>query len=128
MGLPVVHFEIAGSDAERLRDFYGSLFKWEFDTDSPVPPEISRPGNYGFVTRYATDDGAGIPGGIGGGPGYHGHVLFYVGVPDVATALQEAGALGGKRVLGPLRNPSGQVVIGHFLDPEGHLMGVAGPK
>ncbi len=128
MGLPVVHFEIAGSDAGKLRRFYGELFEWEFDTTAPVPAEISQPGNYGFVGRNVTDDGTGIPGGIGGGPGYRGYVLFYVGVPDVEAALRRAEALGGKRVLGPVKNPAGHVVVGHFTDPEGHLIGVAGPK
>jgi len=33
--------------------------------------------------------------------------------------------LGGKRVMGPERAPSG-LVVGHFTDPEGNLIGVAG--
>jgi hypothetical protein len=33
--------------------------------------------------------------------------------------------LGGKRRLGPERAPTG-LVVGHFTDPEGNLMGVAG--
>jgi predicted enzyme related to lactoylglutathione lyase len=43
MGQPVVHFETIGADPERLRDYYGELFGWEFDTSggvavSPTPP------------------------------------------------------------------------------------------
>ena len=49
----------------------------------------------------------------------------YVGVPDIEAALAEAERLGGKRQMGPERAPTG-LVIGHFTDPEGNLIGVAG--
>jgi uncharacterized protein len=29
MGQPVVHFEIIGKDAKKLRSYYGDLFGWE---------------------------------------------------------------------------------------------------
>ena len=122
---PVVHFEVIGRDPEKLRGYYGALFGWEFDTSSPVAPEVSEPDNYGFVERVTTSDGTGIPGGVGGGPAYEGHAIFYVGVPSVEAALREAERLGGKRRLGPVQAPSG-LVVGHFTDPEGHLVGVAG--
>jgi uncharacterized protein len=44
-------------------------------------------------------------------------------VPDVEEALQKAESLGGKRVMGP-EDIMGQVVLGQFTDPEGHLVGV----
>ena len=62
---------------------------------------------------------------VGGGTGYLSHVIFYIGLPDVEAALREAERLGGKRQLGPERAPTG-LVIGHFTDPEGNLIGVAG--
>jgi len=123
MGQPVVHFEIIGSDPERLRHYYGELFGWEFDTTGGVAESVSEAGNYGFVQN---PDGAGIPGGVGGGVSYPGRVLFYVGVPDVETALREAERLGGTRTMGPERAPDSPLVVGHFTDPEGHLIGVAG--
>ena len=125
MGLPVVHFEIIGNDPAKLRSYYSGLFGWEFDTSSPVSETVSEPGNYGFVDRNTTSDGAGIPGGVGGGMGYDGHVIFYVGVPDVEAALQKAESLGGTRRMGPAQAPTG-LVVGHFTDPEGHMIGVAG--
>jgi predicted enzyme related to lactoylglutathione lyase len=127
MGNPVVHFEVTGRDPEKLRDFFGGLFGWEFDTRAPVAPVISEAGNYGFVDRNTTTDGTGIPGGIGGGSGYEGHAIFYVGVEDVEAALQKAERLGGKRLMGPEVNTGAGLAIGHFTDPEGHLIGVAGP-
>jgi len=127
MALPVVHFEIIGIDPARLRSYFGELFGWEFDTSAPVAAAVSEPDGYGFVGRATTPDGTGIPGGVGGGAGYQPRVLFYVGVPSVEAALRQAEDLGGKRVLGPERAPAG-LVIGHFTDPEGNLIGVAGAQ
>jgi predicted enzyme related to lactoylglutathione lyase len=125
MGNPVVHFEIIGSDPHRLRNYFRDLFGWEFDTSGPVSPAVSEAGNYGFMDSDITTDGVGIPGGVGGGTGYAPRALFYIGVPDVEAALQEAEALGGRRVVGPEANPGTDLVIGHFTDPEGNLIGVA---
>jgi len=122
---PVVHFEIIGKDPERLRDYFGELFGWRYDTSSPVAEAVSEPANYGFIDRITTPDGTGIPGGIGGGAGYQARAMFYVAVPDVEAALAEAERLGGKRQMGPERAPTG-LVVGHFTDPEGNLIGVAG--
>jgi predicted enzyme related to lactoylglutathione lyase len=96
-----VHFEIIGKNPHRLRNYYGELFGWEFDTSSPVAEAVSEPANYGFIERNTASDGTGIPGGVGGGPGYDSHVICYVGVPDVEAALQKAESLGGTRRMGP---------------------------
>ncbi len=125
MGQPVVHFEVIGKDPVKLRNYYGELFGWEFDTSSPVAEAVSEPANYGFTEGNTTSDGSGIPGGVGGGPAYDSHVIFYVGVPDVEAALQKAETLGGTRLMGPARAPIG-LVVGHFTDPEGNLIGIAG--
>jgi uncharacterized protein len=124
MGQPVVHFEIIGTDPEKLRGYYGELFGWEFDTSSPVSDAVSEPENYGFVEPSTTDDGVGIPGGVGGGAGYDARAMFYVAVPDVEAALQKAESLGGTRRMGPEQAPTG-LVVGHFIDPEGNLIGFA---
>ncbi len=108
-----------------LRKFFGDLFGWEFDVPSPVAKEVSSPDAYGFLNLIVSEDGAGIPGGIGGGAAYESHVVVYVGVPNVELALRRAEELGGTRVMGPATSPNG-LVIGHFTDPEGTLMGLAG--
>lgn len=121
MGQPVVHFEVIGSDPSALRRYYAELFGWEFTTGDAATETVSQPGSYGFVDERQ----AGINGGVGGGEGYAGRVLFYVGVPDVEAALQEAERLGGTRQMGPEGVP-GTLVVGRFTDPEGNLIGVAG--
>jgi uncharacterized protein len=118
MGQPVVHFEIAGKDGEKLQSYYSELFGWEIDSDNPM--------NYGMVQRdgNVNADGAGIGGGISSAPeGYPGHVTFYVEVPDAEAALAKAESLGGSRMMGPDKVMD-QVEIGLFNDPEGHVVGV----
>ena len=127
MGQPVVHFEIIGSQPEALREYYASLFNWEFDTDSPVAPGVSEAGKYGFVHPMPEGTPGQIPGGVGGGAGFAPHAIFYVGVPNVEAALLKAEALGGTRVTEPMKRPDGGLVVAHFTDPEGTLVGLAGP-
>jgi uncharacterized protein len=118
MGQPVVHFEVIGKDGEKLQRYYSELFGWEIDADNPM--------NYGMVGREGNTnaDGVGIGGGVGPGPeGYEGHVTFYVEVPDVEEALSRAESLGGTRMMGP-ETVMGQVELGQFQDPEGHVVGV----
>jgi hypothetical protein len=124
MGQPVVHFEIVGNDPAELRGFFNALFDWQYDTSATVADAVSEPTNYGFIDLLTASDGSGIRGGIGGGQAYDRHVVFYVGVPDVEAALQKAEVLGGQRQLGPVTAPNG-LVIGHFTDPEGNLIGLA---
>jgi predicted enzyme related to lactoylglutathione lyase len=121
MGAPVVHFEIMGKDADKLREYYSTLFGWEFNTDNEM--------NYGVVSREDNlmPEGMGIGGGIGAAPeGYDGHVTFYVTVPDVEAALAQAESLGGSRMMGP-EEIMGRMILGMFKDPEGHVIGLINP-
>lgn len=118
MGGAVVHFEILGQDAEKLRAFYGELFGWQIDADNQW--------NYGIVdrTQNLSSQGVGIGGGIGAMPeGMPGHTTVYVEVPDVETALARVEALGGTRLMGPDKVMEG-VEIGVAHDPEGHVIGL----
>ena len=118
MGQPVVHFEVVGRDAEKLQSYYSKLFGWQINANNPM--------KYGIVEREGNlnPHGMGIAGGIGAGPeGYDGHVTFYVEVPDVEAALAKAESLGGTRIMGPERVMD-MVELGHFQDPEGHLVGL----
>ncbi|WP_328999710.1 glyoxalase [Kribbella sp. NBC_00709] len=118
----VVHFEIVGTSPERLREYYGELFGWTFEIGDTVSAAVSEPGAYGFVEASV----AGLNGGVGGGATLQAKVLFYVGVDDVGVALEQAEALGGRRVFGPDGVP-GKLVVGQFTDPEGNVIGLAGP-
>ena len=120
MGQPVVHFEVVGKDAKKLREFYGDLAGWEFEVFEGGPTE------YAVVSREENTnaDGVGIGGGVGDGPeGYEGHVTFYIEVPDVGAALDKAESLGGSKRMGP-DTPMEGLTIGLFADPEGHTVGL----
>jgi uncharacterized protein len=121
MGQPVVHFEVIGNDGDKLKAYYADLFGWEYE-DQPEALQM----NYGLVPLEGNTnaDGVGIPGGVGGVEGDAGHVTFYVEVPDVAAALTKAESLGGNRVSGPDEVPGVGIVIAHFSDPEGHVIGL----
>ncbi len=123
MADPVVHFEIIGAEPERLHGYYQGLFGWRLQLGDAVSDKVSEPGRYGFVPAGE----AGVNGGVGGGAGHAPRVLFYVAVPDVAAALRRAEELGGTRLLGP-EPPTGDFTVGRFADPEGNVIGVAGPS
>jgi predicted enzyme related to lactoylglutathione lyase len=118
MGGAVVHFEIMGQDAEKLRAFYSELFGWTINADNQW--------NYGTVDRSEnlSSQGVGIGGGVGQLPeGMPGHTTVYVEVPDVEEALTRVQALGGTRLMGPDKVMEG-VEIGVAHDPEGHVIGL----
>jgi predicted enzyme related to lactoylglutathione lyase len=119
----VVHFEITGTDPARLHAYYRELFGWTYELGDTVSGQVSEAGSYGFVDASI----AGLNGGVGGGATLQPKALFYVGVDDVGAALDQAEALGGQRVFGPDGVP-GKLVVGQFTDPEGNLIGLAGPQ
>ena len=125
MGNPVVHFELIGPDPARLRAFYSQMFGWDAPAGAPVAERISGQTEYSFIGP--SSDAPPAAGGIGGGPGYANHAIFYVGVPDVNRALAKAEELGAEVVLSPQRNEGGGVTVAHFRDPAGNLVGIAGP-
>lgn len=115
---PVMHFEIMGQDAPKLRNFYSDVFGW--NVAAPIP---------NYELQYSLVDpvpglARGIMGGIGKAPtGYDGHVTFYVVVDDMESAFARIEEHGGSRMMGPDKVPNGPV-IGLFRDPEGHTIGL----
>lgn len=112
MSSPLIHFEVAGRDPEKLQSFFGDLFDWKVDADNPM--------HYGMVNLSGD-----VGGGIGPSPENEssGHAMFYVGVEDVEASLKKVESLGGSRVFGPMEVPDGPT-IAHFADPEGHVVGL----
>lgn len=111
MADPVIHFEIIGTNAPALQEFYGDLFGWEIDAGNPL--------KYGGV--------AAAEGGIGGGvgPTVDGstRTTFYVGVADLQATLDKAAALGATTIMPPMEVPGGPS-IAMFTDPDGNLIGL----
>ncbi|MDJ0954211.1 MAG: VOC family protein [Acidimicrobiia bacterium] len=109
----IVHWELMGTDGDKLAAFYENLFGWRSE---PVTGFDS----YNMVAGEA----AGLGGAIGSGnehmPSYQ---TFYVEVEGVKEALDAATAHGGS-VAVPRTVVPGMVVFGLFTDPAGNLVGV----
>jgi predicted enzyme related to lactoylglutathione lyase len=114
MAHPVIHFEIAAKDSNKLADFYRQMFDW---------PIEAGPGNPAYALIGSAGEG-GIGGGIlqraGDMPDY---VAFYVAVDDLEAALAKAEQLGGTRLVPPTPIP-GVGAFAMFQDPEGHTVGL----
>jgi len=111
MAHPVMWFEVLGKNGGNLREFYGGLFGWTFQTG---------PTEYGLVETGAK---RGIPGGIGevyGGT--RSWVTFYVETPSIDASLAEVQRRGGKVILPRTVMPD--VTLAVFEDPEGHPIGL----
>jgi predicted enzyme related to lactoylglutathione lyase len=105
MGAPIVYFEIAGPEGEKLRDFYSSVFGWSIDE----------------VDRIDASSTGGLRGGIRQDPA---EKVLYLGVPSIDESLKQIEAAGGQVVL-PRTVVPGVVTFALFLDPAGNRLGLA---
>jgi predicted enzyme related to lactoylglutathione lyase len=105
MGAPIVYFEIAGTEGDKMRAFYSSVFRWSIDEADRID---------------ATSTG-GLKGGIRPDPA---EKIFYLGVPDIAEALKQIEAAGGQVVV-PRKEVPGVVTFALFTDPAGNRLGLA---
>ncbi|MEX2557723.1 MAG: VOC family protein [Actinomycetota bacterium] len=111
MSHPVIHCEIGGHEAEKLKGFYADLFGWE-----------SIPAGPGYWLVAPQD------GGIGGGimqatadmPRY---VTVYVRVDGLEATLRRVAELGG-RVLVPPTDIPGVGAFALFQDIEENIIGL----
>jgi len=113
MSHDVVHFEIAGKDAQALSKFYAELFGWKTEAmDSPP---------YVMVHR--------APGGIGGGiaqpPDGSTYATFYVACPNssIKETLAKAESMGATTIV-PVMDVPGGPTIAMFNDPDGNMIGL----
>lgn len=109
---PVSWFEVLGTDAKQLADFYSNLFGWtvEFAPDSPMP--------YGQVDPKES----GIGGGIGSGPNVDKLTTVYAKVDDLQRYTDHAEQLGAKTLMPP--QSMGTVSVAVFADPAGNAFGL----
>lgn len=118
----VVHFEVPADDEERARNFYSTVFGWDFQV---LPPEME----YSLaMTTPMNDKGVPLePGSINGGIFRRGGDLkapvITIDVADIDAALEQIGRLGGATVRGRMEVP-GSGWNAYFRDPEGNVMGL----
>jgi predicted enzyme related to lactoylglutathione lyase len=115
----VAHFEIYADDADKLGQFYTSLFDWTIE---------SVPGmDYGLIKTVETD-AKGMPsqvGGINGGilkrpAGYEGRAwINYVNVESLEATVERAQNLGATIMKGKSPVP-GMGRFAMLIDPQGN--------
>lgn len=104
MAAPVLFFDIAGPDAASLRAFYAEVFRWDSDDGGRFEVRVSSP-----LQAAVREDPA--------------EMRIYVGVEDVAEALERVTSRGGS-VDTPRFEVPGVAVLGLFRDPAGNPMGL----
>ncbi len=104
MAQPIVFFDIAGPDDKALKEFYASIFEWEFDQAGQFTVSVVSP----FVGAIRKDPA---------------EKRVYIGVPDVTATLSLIEESGGSIDVPRFEVP-GVVVLGLFRDPAGNPMGL----
>lgn len=110
---PVVHFEIAGRNGEKLEEFYSKLFGWTIGRR-----QIGEH-PYGDVEDAAP---ATLTGGIRHEPEGEAEIVLYVGVADVEATFAKARELGAGVRIPPM--DAGGMTFALVQDPEGNPIGL----
>jgi predicted enzyme related to lactoylglutathione lyase len=125
----VVHFEIHGSEPQRLIDFYGELLGWTFSRFGEAPYWSIDTGE-GAIGNAAGTAGHGINGGLmerrGPKPELGGPVTgcnLVIGVDDVDGLMRRGIELGGTEAL-PAEDYQGVGRVGYLLDPDNNIFGM----
>ena len=110
---PIVHWELMGPDADRMKQFYSTIFDWKFSVAE------------GFEGYHPTEgEGMGVNGAVGGGneetPAYE---AIYVEVDDIDSKLAEVEQNGGQMAV-PRTEIPGVVTLALFRDPAGNFVGL----
>ena len=125
----VVHFEIHGSEPQRLIDFYSRLLGWQFTKFGEVDYWSIVTGE-GAIGNVAGTAGHGINGGLGlrrgpkpdvGAPVMGCNVV--VSVDDVDGLMRRGIELGGMEAVAAMDMP-GVGRIGYLLDPDNNVFGL----
>ena len=104
MSAPIVFFDIAGPNIEKLHDFYSTVFGWKMDEKYQFTVEAISP-IHAALRRDPQEK------------------RIYIGVTDVAESLSMIETNGGV-VDTPRFEVPGVVVLGLFKDPAGNEMGL----
>jgi predicted enzyme related to lactoylglutathione lyase len=113
MGSPIVHFEIIGKDATKVKAFYSDLFGWKI---GDLMPDM---GNYGLIDAASS----GLAGGVGQSDDGTPRMTVYAEVDDLQATLDHAVALGGSVIMPPTEIP-GVTTLALLADPDGNVMGL----
>lgn len=116
MGSPIVHVEIAVTDLERSKHFYGEAFHWTFQDW----PGAAMP--YALFQTGADGIGGALEQAAMPRPG--GGVTIYVEVPELESALQRVTMLGGAITMKPVQVSPEVGWCAAVDDPDGNRIGL----
>ena len=119
MGQPVVHFEVIGTDAEKLQGYYSELFGWKPTSSMDMGPE------YGEYFMFGNDPKQSM-GGMSNAARMMkapAHWLHYINVKSADEAVKRITEKGGKVLNGPMDVPGGDR-IAQCMDPQGGLFAI----
>ncbi len=116
----VVHFELPADDQNRAREFYSSVFGWDFQ----VMPEMEY--SLAMTTPMDEQGRPAVSGSINGGLFRRGDLtapVVTVDVDDIDEALAQIAARGGAVHRGKMEVP-GSGWNAYFTDTEGNIVGL----
>src|SRR5947207_686896 len=119
MANPFVHVELATTDVDKAKAFYGKLFDWKLE-DMPMGPA----GNYTMIGVGSGTGGAMLKHPVPGAPSAW---LAYVQVDDIAAATAKAKSLGAT-VMKDVTEVMGAGWLSIIIDPTGAALGLWKPK
>jgi predicted enzyme related to lactoylglutathione lyase len=105
MTSPIVYFDIAGPEPEKLLSFYSSVFGWSIDANGAIT-------GAGAINGTLRQDPA--------------EKILYIQVPSIDAALEQIIASGGAMNV-PRTVIPGVVTFALFTDPAGNRMGLVEP-
>ena len=112
----IVHFDIASDNPQRARQFYESLFGWNFQS----PPGMT---DYYLFETENLDGNKSVGGGLGkrGDPSQK--ITAYIGVDAIDEYSRKVEELGGKVVQSKMSVP-GWGYLAICIDTEGNTFGL----
>jgi uncharacterized protein len=118
MANPFVHVELATTDVNKAKTFYGKLFDWKLE-------DVSMPGFTYTMIKVGEGTGGGMMKQLM--PGAPSAWLAYVLVDDIAAATQKAKSLGAT-VMRDVTEVMGAGWLSIIVDPTGAPLGLWKPK
>ncbi len=126
MGNPVMFFEIVGKNAEKLREFYSTLFDWtilpfgwkipHFPNDiygvDPTPPPLPDNGIKGHIFPLSDE------------MDFSNRVTIFIQVDDLEETFKKIENHGGKTLVSPQVLPENMGSIAMFVDPSRNVVGL----
>jgi hypothetical protein len=109
MSHPIVFFEIAGPEGQKLQDFYRDTFGWTAEPNAAAAYAYMNSETPGIKRAGIRQDPPGT--------------LLYIGTSDMDESVKKITDGGGTLIMKPTTIP-GSITFALFKDPAGNMMGL----